>query len=197
MSVDELVELLWPETEPGVGSRRLRNVLWRIRSVFGDLVEREGNFIRLSPAAHTDIAQFEGLACRALSDDCSAEEASLLAEAALSMYGGVLLPDDLYADWATGYRETLALLQVRVLDFLLALSCEGGHFNESLSLLERLIEIEPFEEAHYLQAAEIYALSGHLSRARSTIERCSHMLNELGVAPCPALLRAREGLSLT
>jgi hypothetical protein len=47
--VEELVELLWADAEPGVGTRRLRNVLWRVRAACGDLLQRDGNFIRLAP----------------------------------------------------------------------------------------------------------------------------------------------------
>ena len=53
--VDELVEMLWPEAAQGVGSRRLRNVLWRIRGACGDLLQREGNLICLAKDARTDI----------------------------------------------------------------------------------------------------------------------------------------------
>ncbi|HEY3844898.1 MAG TPA: BTAD domain-containing putative transcriptional regulator [Acidimicrobiales bacterium] len=190
VSVDELVELLWPETEPGVGSRRLRNILWRIRTAFGELLEREGSFICLSSSASTDVARFEELASQALTLDCSPGDTFKLAEDAIAAYCGKLLPDDLYVDWTGSCRDSLSLLYVRVLEFLLARSLDEGDLSRSLTLLERLIEAEPFEETYYLQASEIYAQTGHIYRARSTLERANRMLNDLGVSPCPALARA-------
>jgi DNA-binding SARP family transcriptional activator len=196
ISVDQLTELLWPETEPGVGSRRLRNILWRIRGACGDLLERDGSVICLSAAACTDIAKFEDLASRALTSDCPDNQSAILAEQAIALYTGNLLPDDIYADWAGDHRESLSRLYVRLLDLCLAISLEDGRLNDSLALLERLIDAEPYEESYYLQASEIYEQSGHRYRARHTLERCTRMLEDLEVSPCPALLQAMQRLSI-
>ena len=59
ISVDELAELLWPGAEPGVGTRRLRNILWRIKSSSGDLLRRYDNFICLEDGVVTDVSVFE------------------------------------------------------------------------------------------------------------------------------------------
>ena len=58
------------------------------------------------------------------------------------------------------HRESLALLHVRVLDFLFSHALDEGRTNDALSLLEQMIEVEPFEETHYIQAAELYVQSG-------------------------------------
>ncbi len=62
--IEELVELLWPDAEPGVGMRRLRNVLWRIRSACGDVLVRDGSLIRLDDRVVVDVEQFRALAAR-------------------------------------------------------------------------------------------------------------------------------------
>ena len=59
VTVDELVDILWPESDNDIGSRRLRNVLWRIRGASGDLVRRDGNLICLAESASTDVEDFE------------------------------------------------------------------------------------------------------------------------------------------
>jgi len=195
LSIDTLVELLWSGSEPGVGIRRLRNVLWRIRSSLGDLLERDGDCISLSAQVSTDIARFRVLATNALDYDCPDGEAVELADKAVAIYRGTLLPDDLYADWTRGYRDGLSLLYVRLLDLLLANSLDEGKLDLSLRLLEKLIAVEPFEESYYIQEAELFTQSGHLSRARSTLKRACDVMTELGVAPCPALSLARQRLS--
>ncbi len=193
--VEELVELLWPDAAPGVGTRRLRNVLWRVRAASGELLERDDNFIRLAPDALTDVAQFCQLAEGAIRRDTPPEEAARLAREALLLYRGELLPGDRYADWAAGYRESFARLHIQLLDLLLDEAMAHEHLQEALALLDRLIEADPYEEHHYLRATELLARSGSRRRALGMLDRAERMLADLGVAPSRSVLRARAALS--
>lgn len=192
--VDELVEALWPEAEPGVGMRRLRNVLWRVRASCGDLLQRDGNFIRLASGTATDVDDFRLLGEQALDRDTPREKAAQLAREALNLYKGELLPGDRYADWAAGTRESLARLHVQLLDLLVDDAVQEGHPQEALGLLDRLIEADPYEERHYLQAAELQASVGNRRRALSTLSRAEQALADLGVSPSKALLAVRQSL---
>jgi DNA-binding SARP family transcriptional activator len=196
VSVDELVEMLWPDAEPGLGSRRLRNILWRVRGTCGNLLQRNGNFIRLSMDATTDSSRFVALATSSLSGNGSPDEIIRLAEEAIAIYKGELLPGDRYADWAAVEREALSRLRARVLDLLLARALEEQRLDHALHLLELLIDAEPFEESYYLQAAQIHAQAGHPRRAHSTLLRAGKMLDELGVARSTEFLRIEKSLSL-
>ncbi|HUA94455.1 MAG TPA: BTAD domain-containing putative transcriptional regulator, partial [Acidimicrobiales bacterium] len=193
--VEELVELLWPDAAPGVGTRRLRNVLWRVRAASGDLLERDDNFIRLAPDALTDVAEFRRLGEEALRRDTPAEEAARLARDALVLYRGELLPGDRYADWAAGFRESFARLHIQLLDLLLEEAVGHEHIQEALALLDRLIEADPYEENHYVRAAELLARSGNRRRAISTLDRAERMLGELGVSSSRAIARARAAFT--
>jgi DNA-binding SARP family transcriptional activator len=192
--VDELVEMLWPDAAQGVGSRRLRNVLWRIRGACGDLLQREGNLICLARDAGTDIDRFEELATQALTCDGGTEEVAQLAEQAVAIYRGELLPGDRYADWAAAYREALLRRHASMLELLVTASLAEGRFDQALAYLERLIETDPFEEHYYLQVAEIHVEASQFHRARNALERASRMLVDLGVPPSPTLLRAKQSL---
>jgi DNA-binding SARP family transcriptional activator len=193
--VEELVELLWPDAGPGVGTRRLRNVLWRVRAASGDLLERDDNFIRLAGDAVTDVMQFRQLGEEAIRRDTPPDEAARLARDALVLYRGELLPGDRYADWAAGYRESFARLHIQLLDLLLEEAVAHEHLQEALALLDRLIDADPYEEHHYLRAAELLARSGNRRRAASTLDRAERMLADLGVPPSRGLMRVRGSLS--
>lgn len=195
VTVDELVDVLWPESDHEVGARRLRNVLWRIRSACGDLVHRDGSLICLAASAGTDVQEFEHLTSLALSSDSAPAESGGVAVNALSLYSGPLLPGDVFVDWTVPHRESLALLHVRLLDFLLGRALDEERTNDALTLLERMIEAEPFEETYYIQAAELYAQSGRLQRARTSLDRATRMLLELGVEPSPAHEQVRRRIS--
>ncbi len=183
ISVDELAELLWPGAEPGVGTRRLRNILWRIKSSSGDLLRRHDNFILLEEGVVTDVAVFEQAAGRAFKEQLSADSARSLALDAIRLYRGELLPSDRYADWTTGPREALTQLRLQLLDLMLAHAFDSGNRQEALALLEDLIEADPYEERYYIELATLHLEAGNISRMRASIARCERMLAELGVEP--------------
>jgi DNA-binding SARP family transcriptional activator len=195
ITADELIELLWEDAEPGVGARRLRNVLWRVRSACGDLLVREGNSVHLGAGAETDVERFTELAERALvGDDAGTAGAPAAARAALEHYRGELLPGDRYADWSTGPRESVARTYLRLLDLLVDDALEGGRLGEALVLLDRLAQADPFNERHHLRMAEIHLDSGNRGRALESLERAERTLEDLGVAGSPAVARLRDAL---
>ena len=187
--VDELIELLWPDAEPGVGTRRLRNVLWRLRGTCGDLLVRDGNFIRLAPEAVTDSASFRLLGEQAMGRGIPHEEAVKFAEEALRVYTGELLPGDRYEDWAATPRESMARLHMQLLELLLADAVNDQRSAGALKLLDDLIEADPYEERYYVQAAEMLVSSGNRRQALSMIERARRVLADMGVPSSASLGR--------
>jgi DNA-binding SARP family transcriptional activator len=195
ITVDELIEHLWEEAEPGVGQRRLRNVLWRIRSACGELLVREGSFLRLAPGATTDLERFRELADQALvGPEAGTPAAVELARSALDLYRGELLPGDRYEDWAASARESAARTHLRLLDLLVDDALSGDRQAEALVLLDRLAEVDPFDERHHLRTAEIHLRAGNRGRALDALERAERMLAELNVAPSPAVRELRDCL---
>jgi DNA-binding SARP family transcriptional activator len=195
ITADELIELLWEDAEPGVGARRLRNVLWRVRSACGDLLVREGNAVHLGAGAETDVQRFTELAERALvGADAGTPAAAGTARAALEHYRGELLPGDRYADWATGPRESVARTYLRLLDLLVDDALDSGRTGEALVLLDRLAQADPFNERHHLRVAEIHLDAGNRGRALEALERAERTLEDLGVAQSPAVARLRGAL---
>ncbi len=185
ISVDNLAELLWPGAEPGVGTRRLRNILWRIKSSSGDLLRRYDNFICLEDGVMTDMALFEEAAAHAFKEGLSLQEAHRVAREAIRLYGGELLPSDRYADWTTGPRENLTQRRLQLLDLMLTHATEAGNRQEAFSLLEDLIDADPYEERYYIQLATLHREAGNRSRMRASISRGERMLADLGVEPSP------------
>ncbi len=68
------------------------------------------------------------------------------------------------------------------------------HIQEALALLERLIEADPYEEHHYVQAAELEVQTGNRRRAIYTLDRAQRTLSELGVPPSRGFLAVRSTL---
>ena len=194
ISVDELAELLWPDAEPGVGTRRLRNILWRVKASSGDLLRRQDNFIGLEDNVTIDAARFEEMAGRAFREDLDLDEAHAIARQAISLYGGEVLPTDRYADWTTGPREALTQMRLQLLDLMLAHASDSGNRQEAFALLEDLIDADPYEERYYVQLATLHKEAGNLSRMRSSISRGERMLADLGVEPSRHFVEAADKL---
>jgi DNA-binding SARP family transcriptional activator len=192
---EELAELLWPGSAPGIGVRRLRNVLWRIRASCGDVLLRDENFILLAPEVLTDVARMRELAQAARDGSTVREKAAELAREALRLYQGELLPGDRYVDWPTSARESLARLQVQLLELLVTIAVESERPQDALVLLEELTESDPYEERHYVRAGELYLRLGSPARAMSTVSRAERMLQDLGMVPSHALRGLRGELT--
>lgn len=196
ITVDNLAELLWPGAEPGVGTRRLRNILWRIKSSSGDLLRRDDNLICLEDGVVTDMSLFEEAAARAFKEGLPLEEAHGMARDAVRLYGGELLPSDRYADWTTGPREGLTQTRLQLLDLMLAHATEAGNRQEAFTLLEDLIDADPYEERYYIQLATLHLEAGNRSRMRAAISRGERMLADLGVEPSKEFVEFVESIPL-
>jgi DNA-binding SARP family transcriptional activator len=194
LTVDELVDHLWENAGPGVGTRRLRNVLWRVRSACGELVRREGNVLRLAPEASTDVDRFRCLVEAAAAAGPGTEETTEAARAALHCYRGELLPDDRYADWAAGARESVGRLYVGTLELLVDEAAKSGRMGEVVELLDRLAAADPHDERHLVRLAEVHLRLGKRGRALEALGRAERTLQDLGMRPSPPVVRLRETL---
>jgi DNA-binding SARP family transcriptional activator len=194
LHTEELVEMLWPDTDPGKGRTRLRNVLGRIRRAAGDVLVRRGAVVALAEGAEVDAVRFEDEAARALAlastDPASAER---LARAAVGRYRGDLAPDLLYEPWAAAPRERLRQRHVALLDLLGGFAAERGAYGEAASLLERAVDAEPLDEDRYLRAAALLA-DRQPAIARRFLDRARLVAADLGVPPSPRLLQLEAHL---
>jgi predicted ATPase len=106
-----LIEMLWPETEPGVGRHRLSMALSSLRHQLeppgapgGTVLQADRFHIRLNPAAiSTDVAEFEE----------SLRQNDL--QRAIALYGGPLLP---------GYYEEWIVPQMMRLEEIYTQACQ-------------------------------------------------------------------------
>ncbi len=107
MTRDEVIELLWPESDPEAASSNLRSTLFALRHALEPSTEpatmavifsdRDGVWLRPDVELWVDADAFEHTVDQAWR---SADPLPLL-ERAGSLYAGHYLPEDLYEDWAT------------------------------------------------------------------------------------------------
>jgi len=185
LTVDEAVDVLWPDTDLDTGRSRLRNLLNRLRSASGPVVERRDPELRLGAGVHTDLAAFEEAARAALA--APLRERGGLARQALAHHGGELLPGDRYADWAVAPRERIHRTYLAMIDLVVQDALDRGDLDEAIGLLDDAIAAEPLELERYAQAARALVVQGRPSAASSLVERAAVVCADLGIALPPAL----------
>jgi DNA-binding SARP family transcriptional activator/tetratricopeptide (TPR) repeat protein len=145
LSAEQVAEALWPEKDAATAQRLLHHSTSSLRQALEpDLPPRlpsrylqveEGQVrLLLPPGSWVDYEAFER--------HCRAGEW----EAALSLYGGELLPPYLYADWSVLLRQRVEQWIQSALLTLAAQRLEEGRCAEALELGQRLLAIEPWQE---------------------------------------------------
>ncbi|MFY9586299.1 MAG: BTAD domain-containing putative transcriptional regulator [Actinomycetota bacterium] len=165
----EVMEGLWPESDPEASGTNLRKALHFARLAAGDeqAIVNERGVLVLGPdtTIETDVERFEAAAHAALD---SSEAAAC--RSAADLYGGDLLPDDPYESWLFEPRGRLRRRYLEVL--------RAG------ALWDRLAEADPTDE----QAARAL-MRAHLDAAqrREAIRRFERLRealrDQLGVGP--------------
>lgn len=130
LTLEQAIDMLWPESDVVTGRRRMRNVLRRLRTALGEIVERHGSSLRLADHVRTDFRQAQLAADQAR---CPGASLASVSEA-VERHRATLLPDDRYEQWADEARWTheqrlLALLdrQARLATELAIQSLEDAH----------------------------------------------------------------------
>jgi DNA-binding SARP family transcriptional activator len=184
---DQAIDSLWPEAEREAGRNRLRTVLGRLREAAGDVIIREGEVLVLAPDVRFDLVMFQRDTQRArafgLTDPIPAVA---LARSAIARYRGELLPHDLYVTWAEAPREAARRAVLDLLDLCAAAAIGRGDLDEVRRVVERTIEIAPYDYERYIKAASDLARLGRNGAALAVVRRARAVLDELGMdAPLP------------
>jgi len=109
-------------------------------------------------------------------------------EEALALYGGDLLPQYRYADWALFPRERLALMHQRALLGAAEARLAAGRATEALDACQRLLAVEPWHEGAVLLGMRACVALDDLATARRLYLKLEKTLREeLNTAPQAAL----------
>jgi DNA-binding SARP family transcriptional activator/tetratricopeptide (TPR) repeat protein len=177
---EQVLDLLWPDDRLDEAGPKLHKAAHFCRKATGrsDAIVLRGESVRLFPDAEVvvDAVEFDELARQALAGNDAD-----VARAALARYGGELLPQDRYEDWAAERRESLRL---RHLDLLRLL----GRWDE-------VAELDPGDERAHVELMRQYELEGDRHAALRQFERMDRALRtELGVRPGAEACAIRDRL---
>ncbi len=186
---NELATLFWPESTEQHASTSLRVVLSVLRKDLGDYLDicRDTAGIKPDADVYLDISDLE----RKL--------AGGEIEQALHLYQGDFLQgfhvqeSSEFEDWLQLEQERLRELIAGALHRSISRAIEAEDYSKGRTLVNRLLELEPFDERAYYQSILLHGLEGERTAALAQYEKCCGTLQkELGVEPSEELQELRE-----
>jgi predicted ATPase/DNA-binding SARP family transcriptional activator len=181
---DVLIEQLWPHGDGASGVNNLHQVMHAARRVIGadHLVLRDGVVVLGGDGkVSVDVDDFAALASTALVSGAADD-----LRRALDAWGGELLPEDLYEDWAAPHRDRLSAMRNRLVAELTAHLVAEGRTDDAVALLEPTAAEWPTDEALQRSLVVALAAAGRRLEAAAAFERFRDALEaDLGLAPEP------------
>jgi DNA-binding SARP family transcriptional activator len=193
VSVDRLIDALWPTGTPTGAANALQYHVSQLRKLLGDggliVTQEPGYLIRIDPS-QVDLFRFERLVAEA--EGADAAQASRVLTEALDLWRGELLPD--LADDPSSRAEIHRLQAARLaaLELRIQADLSLGRHSQLVPELEALVHEYPLHER--LSGALMRALygAGRQAQALEVYRKARQtFVAELGIEPSPAL-RALE-----
>ena len=131
-----------------------------------------------------DVTEFHR-AAREAKALAAADPAAAVAvtRSAIARYRGPLLPHDPYADWAEEPRETTRSTMLDLLDLCASVALDRGDLDEARRMVQRTIELAPYDDDRWLAVASILRDQGRRGAALSVLRRARAALAQLGLDP--------------
>lgn len=192
---EQAIETIWPEAGRAEGRNRLRTVLHRLRASAGNVLARSADMLVLDAGLRVDLQEFLAEASQA-SALAGVEPvlAVAMARGAISRYRGDLLPEDRYEDWAERPRQRARQVMVDMLDLCAKDATERDDLDGLRGIVERAIELDPYDDARYLRVASALMQQGRRGEALSFVNRARSALAELGLDPPARLLDLEQSI---
>src|SRR2546423_895550 len=179
---EQLIESLWPDLELSAAANNLHKAIHLARHALepglkaaadSHFIHTRGQQVVLSAPGElrVDVEEFERRAAEALR---SADAADY--EAALALYAGDLLAEDLYEDWAARRREQLRALRQELLAKLARIYEARGDCERSIERLKQLVADDASNEEAHRRLMSLYARTGNRRQAPRQDRQCLQTL---------------------
>jgi predicted ATPase/DNA-binding SARP family transcriptional activator/DNA-binding CsgD family transcriptional regulator/Tfp pilus assembly protein PilF len=197
---EQAMDLLWPELGRTAASNNLRQALHAARRILASdrstgsrYLGTEGTSLVLCPQGDlwVDVEAFQEAAAiaRRARDPASYR-------AAIELYSGELLPEDLYEAWAEDRRRELGETHVSLLLGLAWSHEEREDYGSAIEARRKVTRGEPTNEEAHAGLMRLYALSGRKADALRQYELFEETtLQELGTGPSASTRALREEIA--
>jgi DNA-binding SARP family transcriptional activator/ATP-dependent 26S proteasome regulatory subunit len=190
-------EMLWPDVEPTVSKKYLRQALWRLNTAMQhqsspqgtgkELVVVDPNWIRINPDAPwwLDVNAFEQsyVVARDTPGRSLSDRQAHGVESALELYRGDLIAT-WYHDWCSYERDRLQLAYLAMLDQLMGYCEARGFYAKGVGFGQAVLRYDAARESTHCQLMRLHCAAGNRAAALRQYERCASILaKEFGIGP--------------
>ncbi len=191
VSVDRIVEALWPGDPPDTAAHAVQVYVSQLRKALGPaIVTRAPGYVLELDPERVDAHRFARLAQegRAALEDGDAASAEVALREALALWRGPALADFLYEPFAQNQIARLEELRTVVVEERIDADLALGRHVELVPELEALVQAEPLRERPRAQLMLALYRSGRQADALAAYRQARETLvEELGIDPGPEL----------
>ncbi|MDQ3249396.1 MAG: AAA family ATPase, partial [Chloroflexota bacterium] len=180
----------WPDSSEKQAHTNLRKLLFQLRAALPDadcFLTQDHLSVQWQPDAPyvLDVAELQAALARCQNADGkptpNAPQADLTRVA--NLYQGELLPS-CQDEWLLPLRQQLQRQVMQSIEQLISRSEHGREYRAGIRYAQRLLGLDPFDEATYRRLMQLHALNGDRAAALHDYHTCATLLQrELGVEP--------------
>jgi DNA-binding SARP family transcriptional activator len=199
VSVDRLVEHLWPEERPDTAAHAVQVYVSQLRGALGPatIATRTPGYSLEIAADCVDADRFASVADagRAAFERGDFEAAGALLRDALALWRGPALADFRYEPFAQTEIARLEELRLAALEMRLDADLALGRHEQVLGELEALVESQPLRERSHGQLMLALYRSGRQSDALAAYRRArATLVDDIGIEPGPELRELQNAI---
>lgn len=185
---DKILEEFWPEATPAKASSAFHSTNYRLRRALQDqdcILYRNGVYtINPDLSYWYDVEVFQNLIEEAKARESPQESASIYLEA-IDLYRGGYL-EEFYSDWHYFQREELQRQYFEALTHVAEYFRDNGRPEEALSLYEKIVAEDPYQEEIHLAIMQTHLELGHRAAAVKHYQKLQAFLrDDLDIDPMP------------
>lgn len=198
---EDFFEILWPDVECDNPAKALQNLVYRLRLLIDrNLSTNSGaSIINFSQGCYSwnkefgcwlDTNEFESIHMQAVKAEKNGDKqnAAKLYINAIKLYKGEYLAEYSYNEWIIPIRNHYQRIYLDAVYNLLQIYKSSGEYQEIISVCEKSLTLEPFEERLHQYLIEALIEEGKMKQAQSHYEYVTSMLyKEMGVKPSSEL----------
>jgi LuxR family maltose regulon positive regulatory protein len=154
---EQITTALWPDLSPAKGSSNFHINLFRARrALFPGIFSLEDGRYRINSDLRVwfDVAEFERLITIAGKYPHD-EKGKTALERAVELYTGPFLTE-FYTEWVETRRRELEYAYLKILSLLANIHTKKGNINRAVTLLEKSIAIDPYQEDIYYHIIRLH-----------------------------------------
>ena len=194
---ERLAGLLWPDFDDGAARTNLRRVLSNVRRVIGDRTNATPALLVNTQTIQLNVAHV-WVDVLAFQEQIASDDLEQWKEA-VALYNGRFLDtislkdSDIFEEWLSLTRRQLQQQMRQTLAKLARAYEKQGNFDKAITLMQRQLTLEPWQETAHQQLMRVLAINGRRAEALRQYESCRSILaQELGVTPEPATIDLYE-----